>query len=315
MPSNLSDATPTSLAHIVGQRGVVDQVRVAVDAAQQDGRPVDHALLVRPPGLGKSATARVISAEMATALHEVLGQTIKGAAALNALLLAAGDRDVVHIDEAHELPRSTQTALFLALDRRAVFPAGKDSTLQPIPLASFTLLLSTTDEFCLLQPLRDRMKLCLRFGYYSEDELAVVLLRRTKAAGWDVVESVYPAIAGRSRGTPRLALRLLTAAHRVSRADGAATITADHLTRACELEGIDPRGLGPAEQSYLSIVGGGVSRLNVVATKLGLPSRTVSEVVEPYLIRSGLLVKDDQGRRELTADGRSHMPTLRTFGV
>lgn len=261
--------------------------------------------------MGKSALARVVRAEMAATLHEVLGQTVNGPAALNALLLNARDRDVVHIDEAHELRRSVQTALFLALDRRAVYPGGKGCNLQPIPLACFTLLLSTTDEFCLLQPLRDRMKLCLRFDYCSEDELAVVLLRRVRAAGRDVHEGVFPAISRRSRGTPRLALRLLQAAHRVARSEEDGTITMAHLERACELEDMDHLGLGPAEQKYLVLVGGGINRLNVISSALGLPAQTVAKVFEPYMFRSGLATKTDDSRRELTAAGRVDLSDLR----
>ena len=114
-------------------------------------------------------------------------------------------------------------------------------------------------------------------------------------------------MAERARGTPRLALRLLQSCRRVCRAEGERTITAEHLRRACELEQIDGIGLGPTEQRYLSVLAEGASRLNVVASMLGLPARTVSQVVEPFLLRAGLIVKDDAGRRELTARGRERI--------
>lgn len=310
----IGEFSPSSLSHLIGQKSVIAQVRVAIDYAFNDGKKMDHALLVGPPGVGKSALARVIAAEMATELHEVLGQSISTPADLNALLLAAKNKDVIHIDECHELEKEYQTALYLACDQRKVFlnSGGKARTPQSIPLADFTLLLSTTDEYCLLQPLRDRMKLTLRFEFYSDEELTRVVLHRSRACGWDVHELVLPEIAKRSRGTPRLSLRLLQSCRRVCRAEGEETITPEHLKRACELEQIDELGLGPTEQKYLAMLTEGATRLNVLSSCLGLPSRTVAEVTEPFLIRAGLVTKDDQGKRQLTANGHLHMSSLRS---
>ena len=306
--NEINNVFPTSISHLIGQQGVLDQVAVALDAAQMDGKKFESSLLVGPPGLGKSALSTVIASEMATVLHEVLGQSINSPADLNALLLGAKERDVIHIDECHELGKQYQTALYLALDKRKIVLSGsKGSSPQSIPLANFTVLLSTTDEYHLLQPLRDRMRLTLRFEYYSDDELAKVVEQRVQALGWDVDDKLFLQIAQRSRGTPRLALRLLQSCHRVSRSQGEDLITLNHLSRACELEQIDSKGLGPIEQKYLGVLADGTSRLNVISSILGLPSRTISEVTEPFLIRTGLIMKDDQGRRQLAAAGREHL--------
>jgi Holliday junction DNA helicase RuvB len=313
----MNDIAPSSLKHLIGQRGVIDQVSVALDAAFADDKKMDSALLVGPPGVGKSALARVIAAEMATELHEVLGQSISDTADLNALLLGAKDKDVVHIDECHELNKEFQTALYLACDQRKIFlnSNGKGRTPQSIPIADFTLLLSTTDEYCLLQPLRDRMRLTLRFDFYSVDDLAVMVRHRSHALQWSAYEEVFPQIAQRSRGTPRIALRLLQSCHRVCRANGDHEITVEHLQRACDLEQIDALGLGPTEQRYLALLSEGPTRLNVLASALGLPTRTISEVTEPFLVRAGLLNKDDQGRRCLTALGHGHLSNCRQQAI
>lgn len=307
--NDINDVKPSALAELVGQRSVVAQVAVALEAAAADNKKFDHALLVGAPGLGKSQTAQVIAQEMGTDLHEVLGQSITSPADLNALLLAAQDRSVVHIDESHELDKDYQTALYLALDQRRVYLRARRSGRGPqaIPLNDFTLLLSTTDEYCLLQPLRDRMKLVLRFEFYAVDELAQVVRQRAGALSWPVDEVVVPGIARRSRGTPRLALRLLQSCRRVCRAEGEVAITPEHLERACALEQIDGLGLGPVEQRYLHALAEGPARLNVLSSLLGLPARTISQVTEPFLIRAGLVCKDDGGRRELTAQGREHL--------
>ncbi|QDU82782.1 Holliday junction ATP-dependent DNA helicase RuvB [Polystyrenella longa] len=314
MNNDIRSSSPSSLAHLIGQTRVIDQVTVALDACQMDGKIFDHSLLTGGPGLGKTALAQVIASEMASDFHEVLGQSITTPSDLNAVLLSARDKSIVFIDEAHELKKEYQTALYLALDKRKVIVSGGKSP-KSIALADFTLLLATTDEHCLLQPLRDRMRLTLRYEYYSDDELFTLCKQRALSLGWSVENTIFPLIAIRSRGTPRIVIRLLQSCHRVCRSEGEHHIVPDHLFRACELEGIDHLGLDVTEQKYLEIVSNGATRLNVVASLLGLPTRTVSNVTESFLIRSGLITKDDQGKRILTQSGQDHLSELRTNSV
>lgn len=312
--TRIDGIAPTSLSHIVGQRNVVHQVEVAIDAAHMDGTKMEHSLLVGPAGLGKTVAAYVIACEMAAEYYMVFGQSIKDISDLHMLLLSPKDRDVVHIDEAHELKPRFQTALYLAIDRRGLIVTG-GSAPRTIPIADFTLLLSTTDERRLLPPLRDRMRLILQFDFYSVEELARLLRYRSKALHWNVEGGVLLGIAERARGTPRLALNLLQACHRICRANGKWRIALNHLHGACDLQGIDGLGLWPRDQRYLELVNDHHTRVGVIASILGLAPHDVSTVVEPFLLRSGLIVKDDQGRRQLTAAGREHLLNSRRGGA
>jgi len=307
---DVNNVKPTSLNRMVGQSSVIDQVRVALDASQMDGQKFPNSLMVGPPGTGKTQLCHIVAAEMASDVHECLGSTLTNTSDLFALLLAAKDKDVVYIDEIHSAPKDIFVTLLLALDQQKIVLSGKNRSPQSLPLADFTLLLSTTEEYLVPRPLSDRCML-LRFGYYSTEDLTTLLLNRVRSLGWDIHEEILPQIAQRSRGTPRLGLRLLQSCFRCMRSEGESTITKWHLLRACKLEQLDELGLGPTEQQYLGIVAEGPTRLNVIASRIGLPSRTVSEVTESFLIRAGLICKDDQGRRCLTETGMNHLSDSR----
>jgi len=308
---DVQDIKPTSLRHLIGNDHVRQQVQVALDASFEDRVRFPDSLLTGPPGQGKSSLANVIAQELATTLHETLGQSVSGPAELNALLLGARDGDIIHIDEVHELPTEQQTALFICLDQRKLLVTNQKGVLS-IPLAHFSLLLSTTDPHKVLQPLRDRMRMVLELAYLTEAELAEVVRQRCRALEWTVADEVPSEIAVRGRGTPRIALRVLQSARRVSRSEGESVITLNHLRRACELDRIDKKGLSSQERRYLEVLAEGPTRLNVLASCLGMPSKTVSDVIEPFLIRSGLMIKDNGGRRILTQAGMDHVSHSRT---
>ena len=304
--TDFNNIQPTSLSHLIGNRGVIQQVSVSLDAAFADHRRFDHSLLIGPPGMGKSSLASVIAKEMAVPFHEVLGQNLRTSADLNNLLLQAEDKAVVHIDEVHEAKQQIQTALYMAMDKQQIMVRG-GSAITALPLNDFTLLLSTTEEHDLLQPLRDRMRLTLRFDYYSEEDLCRVVDLRARALGWDLDPRVLPLIAARGKGTPRIALKWMQAAYRSSRAVGETAVTVDHLLDACRLEGCDSLGLGFLEQRYLRLLIDSPRRVNVLASALGVPTKTLSTVTELFLIRCGLIDKDEVSQRVLTAKGREHL--------
>jgi holliday junction DNA helicase RuvB len=311
---DIGDIGPTSLSHIVGQRAVVEQLRIAIDAAFEDGIRLPHCLLVGPPGLGKTQTVSATSHELAVKCHTVLGQSIKSKGDIHALLMPVKDKEILFIDEVHGVPKPLQTLLYQAIDRRKISVIC-GSAMHTIPLENFTLMLATTDEHRLLQPLRDRMRLVLHFQFYSVEELATIVRRYVRTLGWSTEDGIAEHIAKRSRGIPRLALRLLESCHRRCRSLGEQLITVSHLERQCALEGLDDLGLDITERRYLHILSEGASKLNVIASRLGEVRSNVDAVIEPPLLRLGLITKDDNGQRQLTALGREHLLKTCSDGV
>ena len=312
--TDIHDVKPSSLSHLIGNDHVRQQVQVALDSCFEDQIRFPDTLLSGPPGLRKSALANVISKELAVELHETLGQAISGPAEMNVLLLSAKDNELIHIDEVHLLPTEQQTTLFFALDhRRLIVQSGNGQT--SIPLAKFSFLLSTTDPHRVLPPLRDRMRMTLELNYLSEMELIEVVRQRSRALGWTLEDAALPEIACRGRGVPRISLRILQSSRRVARSEGEEVVTLAHVQRACQLDRIDDRGLSSQEQKYLQLLGTGSLRLNVLASILGMAPRTVSEVIEPFLVRSRLLIKDKNGLRQLTQQGLDHLSKSRQQDV
>ncbi len=306
--SEPNDFRPNALSHLVGQEHVRQVVSTALDYSFQEQVSFPHALALGPPGVGKTAMARVISQELASGFHECLASAITSPAEFFAVLMRAKDLDVVFFDELHVLDPAYQHALLIATDEGKIFlPNSNGGAPQAINLAKFSLIAATTDEHKVIRPLVDRFKLILRFSYYTKVELAEIVRTRAKGLGWQIKSDVADPIAERSKGVPRLAIRLLQSCWRVCRAGGDHTITRKHLERACALEQIDANGLDATEQQYLVLLANGPLRLNVLSSILGLPARTVSHVTESFLIRSGLVTKDKNGMRMLTAKGMEHL--------
>lgn len=304
---DVTQVQPTSLNHFVGNSAVVRQVQVLLDACHQDAIRFPHSAFLGPPGLGKTTLAAIVACEMGTTLHECLGQNVKRIADLVAMLIQVGDRDILHVDEAHELPREMITLLLRYLEGGRLFMAGDGSSL---PLNNFTVIFSTTDEFKLPQPLIARTRQFF-LEFYEQKDLERILAMRANSLGWEYDQSILPKIASRSRNTARKALALLQSVRRVCRAAGENRMTVSHVEKATTLEGLDKHGLTKRDRDYLRLLLKGPAKVNVLASKLGLHAATLTTHLEPPLLRLGWLDKTETGRRELTAKARRH---LKEFG-
>jgi Holliday junction DNA helicase RuvB len=317
-PRDLSAAEPDSIYQMIGQTTVRNQVTTLVDAAQQDGRMVDSPILmVGPGGCGKTQTARCIASMVcASDFRTVLASSLRTPADLAACLLELPAGAVLFLDEA-VLPDPVQLALYLAIDLRKVFVKRSGRAPLALDIEPHVLMLATTHEFQLNDSMRQRCRAVLRFTHYTTTELEQIAKQRATALGWSVDEEVFHAAGVRGRGTPRLVLRLLNASQRTARSEGSNTITLDHFRKTCLLEAVDAKGLDVNEQQYLRILleSAAPLRVNVIASKMGLPRKTVADVIEgDFLLRSGLIEKDEVSRRVLTEEGRRHATLLAQGG-
>lgn len=302
----LRESAPQVIDKVIGQRQAVELLKVALaaywnDRAASRKPSFGHVLMTGGPGLGKTLLAQIIARELAGPFKECLGQTLGMGEDIYAMLLGLPEDAVLFIDEVHLANEYAQTTLFRAVEEGKIFvPKGPlSSKYTAVPLNRFTLIAATTDEHQLLQPLRDRMKLTLRFDYYTAGELGELCRQRANALRWQVEGDVFALTGQRAKGTPRLAIRLLEGCYRTSRAEGADVITVAHLERTCLLEGLDRTGLDKNEQSYLRLLSRTRDkpvRLNVVASVLGLPARTIADVTEKFLLREGFIVRCESGR-------------------
>jgi len=298
-----------TLNHVVGQGRAVAVLRTAIDAyfyersKRGDQQTFPHTLITGPAGCGKTLLSELISRECCCTLHNELAQNLRTPEHVHGSLMMLEPGDVLFYDEIHELPQTAAVTLYRALEEGKLF-LGKHHV---INLPPFCLVGATTHEFLLTKSCRDRFGIHLRVSHYTDDEMIQLVRQRAKRLGWDIEAGAVAAIGSRSRGVPRLAVRLLESAKRVASAEACEEITAAHVERMCEIEQIDTLGLDPTEQQYLHLLReeSGPVRLNVLATHLGVPRRSV-EVLEEDFIRLGLITKSDKGRM-LTANGIDHL--------
>ncbi|WP_083958823.1 Holliday junction branch migration DNA helicase RuvB [Herbidospora mongoliensis] len=294
---------PKRLAEFIGQPRVREQLSLVLEGALRRNRPPDHVLMSGPPGLGKTTLSMIIAAELGAPLRVTSGPALERAGDLAAILSTLTDGEVLFIDEIHRMARPAEEMLYLAMeDFRVDIIVGKGpgATAIPLDVAPFTLVGATTRAGLLPAPLRDRFGFTAHMDFYDDAELETVLRRSARLLSLDLPDEAAAEIAGRSRGTPRIANRLLRRVRDFSevRADG--LITREIAAAALNLYEVDAEGLDRLDRAVLHALlrkfGGGPVGLSTLAVAVGEEPETVEVVAEPFLVRQGLLARTPRGR-------------------
>ena len=293
---------PNSLDEFIGQRKVREQLRLLLHAAQLQGRTPDHILLAGPPGLGKTTLSMIVAAELDKPLHQTSGPAIQHAGDLAAVLSALTPGEILFIDEIHRMARSAEEMLYLAMEDFKVdimVGKGAGATSIPLEIAPFTLVGATTRSGLLPNPLRDRFGFTAHLEFYEDDELEQVVSRAASLLDFHIGEQALGEIARRSRGTPRIANRLLRRVRDYALVHDTSG-DLESVGAALALYDVDERGLDRLDREVLRAVverfGGGPVGLSTLAVSVGEEAETIESVVEPFLVRSGLLTRSPRGR-------------------
>jgi len=304
---------PKRMQDMVGQREVAERLQIAVDAASKRGDVLGHILFDGPPGLGKTTFATVIPRDLGVPLQISSGAVLKAPKDLVPYLTNAEEGSVLFIDEIHRMPKAVEEFLYPAMeDFRVDITLGEGINARTInmPLKSFTLIGATTRTGLLSAPLRDRFMMREHLEFYSNDELAEIVRRNAAKLQVNITDDAAAEIAGRSRGTPRLANNRLrwVRDYSTSRADGHITRAIAHA--ALKMQGIDTLGLDGQDRKYIETVirvfDGGPVGVEAVAHTMNMAIDTLSDEVEPFLLRSELVVRTPRGRR-VTVAGYEHL--------
>ncbi|RNL80387.1 Holliday junction branch migration DNA helicase RuvB [Nocardioides marmorisolisilvae] len=294
---------PRSLDEVIGQERVREQLSLVLQAARSRGRAADHVLLSGPPGLGKTTLAMIIAAELSAPLRLTSGPAITHAGDLAAILSGLNEGDVLFVDEIHRMSRPAEEMLYLAMEDfrvDVVIGKGPGATAIPLEIPPFTLVGATTRAGLLPGPLRDRFGFTGHLEFYGADELDEIVRRSAGLLEVETLPDGTAEIASRSRGTPRIANRLLRRVRDYAqvRADG--VVTRDIARRALDLFEVDESGLDRLDRAVLDALcsrfGGGPVGLSTLAVAVGEERETVEEVAEPFLVRNGMLARTPRGR-------------------
>lgn len=294
---------PKSIDDYIGQKKVKENLKIFIDAAKLRGESLDHVLLYGPPGLGKTTLSNIIANEMGVSIRITSGPAIEKQGDLAALLTNLSENDILFVDEIHRLSRSVEEILYPAMEDYAldiIIGKGPSARSIRLDLPKFTLIGATTKAGALTAPLRDRFGVILRLEIYTHEELKEIVLRSAGILGIDITDSGAMEIAMRSRGTPRIANRLLKRVRDFAQIKADGVITDEVADNALNTLEVDALGLDATDKKMLLAVinnyGGGPVGLDTLAATIGEESETIEDVYEPYLMQIGFINRTPRGR-------------------
>ncbi|MCR5590201.1 MAG: Holliday junction branch migration DNA helicase RuvB [Lachnospiraceae bacterium] len=294
---------PQKLDEYIGQPKVRENLNIYIEAARRRGDPLDHVLLYGPPGLGKTTLACIIANEMGVHIKTTSGPAIEKPGEMAAILNGLSEGDVLFIDEIHRLNRQVEEVLYPAMEDYAIdIMVGKGPSARSIrlDLPKFTLVGATTRAGLLTAPLRDRFGVIHRLEFYNTDDLATIILHSARILDVEIGRDGAYELARRSRGTPRLANRLLKRVRDYAQVRHDGVITESIAIEALDLMGVDPMGLDMSDRNLLLTMihkfSGGPVGLDTISAAIGEDAGTISDVIEPYLIQNGFINRTPQGR-------------------